>query len=153
MESKIRQWLDTILAEEAFKDCFLLEVVIKPPKKFEVYLDADEGITLGRCQKISRQLEAFLDNDAETPENYLLEVSSGGVDRPLTLKRQYPKHIGRKIRIELGDKTLEGRLKEIQEEVLIIEHVKSKKGKKKTIEVREVPFDDIISSKILISFK
>ena len=66
-----------------------------------LYLDAPGGVTLGDCEQVSREVAALL--DVEDPINmpYQLEVSSPGLDRPLTKPVHFERFAGRKARIEL----------------------------------------------------
>ena len=154
MELKVSSLINSLFDQPEFADCFLLEVIFKPPKKIMVFIDSDEGITLARCQKISRSLEAHLDLDDEVPKNYLLEVSSGGVDRPLSFVRQYPKHIGRKLEVGLKDGTkLQGKLEKVHEKGITIAAEIKEKGKKQKFELIQLAFEDIEKSIVQISFK
>jgi ribosome maturation factor RimP len=88
-----------------------------------------------------------------------LDVSSPGVGRPLKLKRQYFKNIGRNVEIKLTDGSkIEGTLTAADDEKIIVhtrtkEEVEGKKGKKWVERDNEVPFDTISETKITISFK
>ncbi len=154
MEEKVRNWVNELFNHPDFTDCFLLDVVYKPPKKIIVFLDADEGVTLRKCQRISRRLEEKLDQDPDLMDNYLLEVSSGGVERPLKLVRQYPKHIGRTLLVELMDGTrLEGELLEVHEQSILLNQIIRERGKKNVNEAIEVAISEINKSIIKIRFK
>ena len=157
MEAKIYDLLEEKFEEEEFTDCFLIELKLHANNKLEVFIDSDTGITFDRCRKISRYLETYLDESGWLGERYTLEVSSPGVGRPLQLLRQYPKHIGRKLKVKLKDGSeLEGTLTEVSEEQISLERrVVERQGKKKKhLKVNtDVPFDDIEGSLVQISFK
>jgi len=154
MEEKVRNWVNELFDHPDFADCFLLDVDYKPPKKIIVYLDSDEGVTLRKCQRISRRLEEKLDQDPDLADNYLLEVSSGGAERPLKLVRQYPKHLGRTLIVELLDGTkLEGELLKVNEQSIQINQIIRERGKKNVNKAIEVAFDEINKSIIKIRFK
>jgi ribosome maturation factor RimP len=80
----------------------------------QLYVDTDEGISIGQCADLSRELGATLDGMNVLNEPYDLEVSSPGIDKPLTMLRQYKKNIGRtftvKYRQDAEQKTLKGTL-------------------------------------------
>ena len=86
-------------------------------------------------------------------DDFSLEVSSPGLELPLTLMRQYHKNAGRKVEVLLKDgvKT-EGVLKEVTESGIKIEETRGKNKKKEIIE-HDFPFDLIKSTKIQIVFK
>ena len=48
-----------------------------------VFIDKENGVNLADCELVSRQLSAFLDVEDPLPGQYVLEVSSPGLDRPL----------------------------------------------------------------------
>lgn len=99
IENRIEELLLEKFKEEEFKDCFLIEIKMTSKKTIEIILDADEGLTLEKCQRISRYIENYLDTELPMGDDYTIEVSSPGVARPLMYHRQYPKHIGRTLQI------------------------------------------------------
>ena len=88
------------LEEEEFQDCYLVEVKGPNGGKLEVFIDSDSSMTFQKCQKMSRYLEAQIEEAKWLGEKYTLEVSSPGVGNPLKLKRQYAKNIGRKMEVK-----------------------------------------------------
>jgi ribosome maturation factor RimP len=96
-------------------------------------------------------LESVLDQEPTLGGIYTLEVSSPGVSRPLKFPRQYLKHIGRTLRVELvnGDK-VEGELKTTNHDTITLEVApKEKKGKP---ELREIAFAEIDEAYVTVSF-
>ena len=68
-----------------------------------VVVDADGGVGLDEMADISRDLSARLDATGAMGEApYTLEVSSPGVDRPLTLPRHWRRAVGRLVRVPLS---------------------------------------------------
>ncbi len=57
------------------------------------------GVTVDDCARVSRVLEAWLDGHSAIPERYVLEVSSPGVDRPLSRKRDFIRFVGREVEL------------------------------------------------------
>jgi ribosome maturation factor RimP len=66
----------------------------------EIFIDTDSGITTDRCAEISRQIGKEIDAVNIFEKRYHLVVSSPGIDRPLKLPRQYPRNIGRTLRVK-----------------------------------------------------
>lgn len=124
----------------------------KGPKKVLILADADQGFNIDDCAELSRQVSKVLDDQNVIDDNYLLEVSTPGVDHPLKLKRQYVKNIGRSLKIKLQDKTVEGKLKEVRDEVIVINE-EVKKGKKVESRIHEIRFDNIEKALVMVSFK
>jgi ribosome maturation factor RimP len=152
LTAEIRQLVEPNLAP----DQFLVDVLVsakKSPGKVLVLLDGDQGINIDTCAEISRQLSKALDERNLIGDNYLLEVSTPGVDQPLKLKRQYYKHIGRSLRIKLLDGTqVEGKLAEVKEdEVALTQELGS--GKKKETKTVNIPFASVDKTFVLVSFK
>jgi ribosome maturation factor RimP len=134
---------------------FLVDVIVtakKGPGKVLVLLDGDEGINIDDCAEISRQLSKALDESSLLDANYFLEVSTPGVDHPLRLKRQYPKHIGRTLKVKLTDKLVEGKLVGMVEEKIVLEQ-ETGTGKKKETTTIEIPFGEIEKAFVMVSFK
>ena len=157
IEQTILDLLETKFLEDEFRDCFCLEVKeAQKGRKIEVYIDCDQGVTFEKCQRISRYLEEHLDESNQVKENYILEVSSPGADRPLTLPRQYDKHIGRKLEVKLtSGETLEGRLVDVLDQGIVLNRrIVEKQGKRKIrkkIE-SEIDFSAIEQSKVKLTF-
>jgi len=145
----IRGLIEKDLRERNF---FLVDVQVKPSGKIFVYADTFNGITLDECVAISRLVESKIDRNVE---DYELEVSSPGLDNPLRLPFQYQKNTGRMLRIVKTDgNTQEGKIKEADDEKVILEitpHQKQPGRKKETkAEPIEIYYADIIKAKLLI---
>jgi ribosome maturation factor RimP len=155
LESKIEDLLLLKFQEPEFTDCFVIEISIVK-KKVEVILDADEGIKLNQCQRVSRHVENWLDTELPLGEEYTIEVSSPGVSRPLVYLRQYPQHIGRTLEVtDTEGVTTEGELKTVENEqiMLAFEQI-TKDGKKKIKEniQRTIPFENIKKAIVKLKF-
>ena len=150
--AQIGSHLDKVLKEEEFQDCFLIDSV-KNETKVQFFLDADKGVTFEKCRKISRLLEAFIEEENLLGEKYTLEVSSPGASSPLKLLRQYPQHISRKIKISLlnEEQEIEGVLTDVKENLIYV-HSETGKGKKKVEEDHIIEFENIDKSYILLAF-
>jgi ribosome maturation factor RimP len=156
VEDKIAALLEEKFREDAFADCFLVDLKLHAHNKLDVFLDSDFGITFEKCQQISRYLEQYLDEEQWLGEKYVLEVSSPGISRPLMMQRQYPRNIGRKVEVKLndGDKRT-GMLKEVEEDHIVLEEkVRVQEGKRKRTEVveTEISFSSIEHTKVKITF-
>lgn len=67
----------------------------------KVYIDADAGISVEDCARVSRQISSLLDVEDPIPGEYILEVSSPGMDRRLFTKAQFEEFAGVPVRISL----------------------------------------------------
>lgn len=150
LENKIEVMVSEIIADDA--DLFLVKVVLKGNvgnQKLIILLDGDSGVNIDQCSKVSRKLAAILEEKEFFSDKYFLEVSSAGLDFPLQLNRQYEKNIGRSLKVDLknGD-SIKGELKEVSAEMIKIEEVV-----KKVTTLRDVHFNEINKSMVLVSFK
>lgn len=66
-----------------------------------VYLDKPGGIDLDDCQAVSEKLSLVLDEKDPIAENYLLEVSSPGLDRVLKKEKDFIRYNGRDVDVSL----------------------------------------------------
>ena len=122
---KISELAESVLANTEF---FLIEVEVKGNKEpvVWVYIDADDrGINMDECANVSRELSFLMDAHDIFPGGYRINVSSPGVTRPLSDKRQFPKNKGRKAKVKykVDDEYLkiEGTLQEAGENDIAIE--------------------------------
>ncbi len=67
-----------------------------------MYLDGPNGVTLGDCESVSREVAALLDVEDPVKTPFHLEVSSPGMDRPLTKPAHFERFNGRKAKVELA---------------------------------------------------
>src|ERR1700730_8009431 len=69
-----------------------------------VVVDSDRGVSLDDAATVSRELSAALDTVAVMGDfPYTLEVSSPGVDRPLTDHRHWRRAVGRLVQVAVTD--------------------------------------------------
>ncbi len=148
---QIESLLESLIAEK--KEIFIVSVRIKPTNNIKVFLDADNGLNIDTSAKINRSLYRIIEEKGWYPDgNFSLEVSSPGLDEPLKLLRQYQKNIGRSVEVTLEDSTkVEGKLLTASEEIIEIE-IKEGKNKKVVTLVKTIPFKEIKTVKILVSF-
>ena len=145
-----------LAVENLSPDKFVVDVLIsgkKLPRRVMVILDGDQGVTIDDCANLSRVLSKELDDRAYFgDDNYLLEVSTPGLDHPLKLKRQYFKNIGRNLRVVQKEGTAEGKLHEVTDEKIVLVQ-ETGTGKKKETKEIQIPFSEIDKTFVLVSFK
>ncbi|MFD3545132.1 ribosome maturation factor RimP [Streptomyces sp. NPDC058655] len=125
-------------------------------RMLRIIVDSDEGVELDACAELSREISDQLDeSDAMGDDEYVLEVSSPGADRPLTEHRHYVRAIGRLVKFQLsgeGEKgagELVARILDVDDEGLDLE-VPGVKGRKAT--ARRIAFTDIAKARVEIEF-
>lgn len=113
--------------------------------KVTVLLDSDAGITIEECARVGRQLGNQMDEQnffGEAPFN--LEVSSPGVDFPLTQVRQFAKNVGRMLKVQVKDGlTLIGKLESVTSDELVLDVPPAKISKTKRKTMTELPPEGI----------
>ena len=81
-----------------------------------IYIDKDEGVTIEDCETVTRAIDAPLDELDPIEGNYILEVSSPGIERELLLDRHFDRFIGAPVMIKLirpdgsGNRDIKGTL-------------------------------------------
>lgn len=90
-----------------------------------VYIDKEDGISLDDCQNVSEFLSEKLDEVDPIAQNYFLEVSSPGLDRPLKKERDFEKYKGRMVEVHLyqsynGKKIIEGELVGLKDGYVVV---------------------------------
>lgn len=77
-------------------------------KTLRLYLDKPEGIQIADCEKFSHALGPILDVEGEIQGRYDLEISSPGLDRPLSKLEHFAAQAGKIVQVSTGE-PLEGR--------------------------------------------
>ncbi|NOS35602.1 MAG: ribosome maturation factor RimP, partial [Deltaproteobacteria bacterium] len=83
------------------------------------------GVTLDDCQKMSRELGILLDVKDVIGGAYNLEVSSPGLNRPLTSEKDFVRYRGEMVRVKVkeaigGRMNFSGRLKGVEDGKVIV---------------------------------
>lgn len=66
-----------------------------------IFIDKDGGVSLNDCEVITRAINPILDEKDPIKENYFLEVSSPGLDRPLKKEKDFIRYAGRDVEVKL----------------------------------------------------
>lgn len=110
-----------------------------------VYVDRDGGVDLDTVAEISQAVSGVLDRSdllGNTP--YVLEVSSPGVDRPLTLPRHWRRSIGRLVRVSLvGGDPRTGRVLAVDESAITLDESGA---------ARRIAFAEIAAGRVQVEF-
>lgn len=113
-----------------------------------IMVDSDAGIELDAAAEISRLVSELFDSLEEIGEApYTLEVTSPGIDRPLTAERHWRRARGRKARIDLAGETVVGRIGALGEESVAV--VMNGRG---GLTVREIPLADVQKAVVQVEF-
>jgi len=121
------------------------------PPRISVIADGDSALDLDTIAALSRSASALLDGSDlfdGIRDRYVLEVSSPGVERPLTSAKHFRRARGRKVELALSDGSqLTGRVGETREDTtaLVV-----REGREWA--VRQIPLADILKAVVQVEF-
>ena len=88
---------------------------------FRVLVTADNGISLDKCAEISRMISPILDVNEPMSGEYVLEVSSPGIERKLKKKEHFIASVGEKVRVkDFSTEVYKGQLIYADDEKIVI---------------------------------
>jgi ribosome maturation factor RimP len=141
------------LAEEFIKGTgiFLVAVKVSSANRITILADKNDGITIDECAAIHRHIENNLDREKE---DYELQVSSPGLDLPFGVIEQYYKNEGRKVEvIENDGSKFTGMLKNVTQGGFELETEVKIKGKTKELKDISFNFDQIRTTRVILTIK
>ncbi len=148
LKDSIADLIRPVVEEAGF---FLEDVFTSNPGNHRIVtcmVDGLKPLSLDEVTVVSRAVSEILDETPLLTEAFTLEVTSPGIERPLTLPRHWTKNLTRIVKVLLNDDTeVSGRLTEFDEtRAILIENIK---GRMKT---HEVNFTDIKRANVEIEF-
>src|SRR5699024_88543 len=129
-----------------------VEYVKEGPNWFlRVYIDKEGGVNLTECSEVSEELSEQLDQKDPIKQEYFLEVSSPGVERPLKTKPDLENDVNKNIYVSRyapieGEKEFEGALKTFENNQATIEYKVKTRIKEVTI-----PFEKIAKARLAVA--
>ncbi len=110
-----------------------------------IYIDKNEGISVEDCERVSKHVSKVLDAENDFSENYMLEVSSPGLDRKFFYKEQYKDYLNEPLKVTFFDtqnkKTVTGLLEEADDNSIKLELED---------ETKKIAFSSIIQANLII---
>jgi len=144
--------------EVIVRGLFLVDVKVNNQNVIEVEIDSEAGIGIKECIELNKALEALLDHEKN---DFELTVASPGLGQPLKVFAQYKKNVGKTVDVvtTTGEK-LTGVLTAADPENGIELEVSEKRvvdgtSRKRAmvVETYKLKFDEIKTTKVVISFK
>lgn len=91
-----------------------------------IYIDAEDGIGIEDCERVSHQVSGVLDVEDPIKSAYMLEISSPGFDRPLFKQRDFERFVGSQVKISMklpvnGRRNFSGELQGFDNGEILIE--------------------------------
>src|SRR5215213_5091394 len=158
--ARLTDWIGPVVDGAGYD---LEELVVTPAGRrsvVRVVVDRDEGVTLDDIAEVSRAVSEVLDRNDDgmgrTP--YVLEVTSPGVDRPLSQERHWRRNVGRLVTVAVGPA---GRTQEVTGRVTAVDgagvtlavEAQGKPGaKKRPPTPRQVPWGELGKSRVQVEF-
>lgn len=107
----------------------LIEIEHVPNPKhgiLRLYIDKEDGVNIDDCSAVSEQISALIDVEDPIRGHFNLEISSPGLDRPLTRLKDFQRFTGSLVKLKTlksldGQRNFKGRILEVNEDVLVIE--------------------------------
>jgi len=103
-----------------------LQLVASKRPVLRIFIDTEQGAGIEDCERVSRQVSRILDVEDPFHDQYVLEVSTPGLDRPLFTLEQYARYIGAKVALKLrvpfdGQRNFTGVLQRVEgDEVVLV---------------------------------
>ena len=121
-----------------------------------IFIDKPGGVTIDDCQQVSQECDVVLDVENLIQSQYVFEVSSPGLDRPLKRLQDFVRFQNRLVKIKTyqairGQKNFLGRLQEVQEK----EDGSSAEVRLLLEETQEeiiIPYESISSARLEVEF-
>lgn len=118
------------------------------PPRIAVIADGDTPLDLDTVAALSRSASALLDGLGDKGDAYVLEVSSPGVERPLTSAKHFRRARGRKVEVALADGSqLTGRVGETRDDTMALVVRQNR-----VLAVREIPLPEIVKAVVQVEF-
>jgi len=109
-----------------------------------VAVDKDGGVTLDDVADATREVNRVLDeSDVMGEQPYTLEVTSRGVDRPLTLPRHWRRNVSRLVTVRIAERTVTGRITAVDDTTVALDVDGT---------TRTVPFADLGAGRVQVEF-
>jgi ribosome maturation factor RimP len=104
LKEKVRELAEPVVSGEGLELIHVECLKMHAGWVIRLYLDKEEGVTIDDCTEVSNQLGDVLDVHDLIKGRYTLEVSSPGLDRPISRDQDYLKYRGSKVDIKTAQK-------------------------------------------------
>ncbi|MBN1896013.1 ribosome maturation factor RimP [bacterium] len=146
LQERLIRLTESLLAAGGFE---LVEIAVKGHGRsllIQFFIDRKGGLTIDHCAQASANIQAVLDGVDLGLEDYRLEVSSPGTDRPLKTRRDFERNLGRNVRVayrgEKGMTEADGLVDAVRDDGLLIA------GEKTVV----IPWDAVAYAKIRLKW-
>ena len=157
---RLAGWIAPVVGSAGYD---LEELVVTPAGRrsvVRVVVDRDQGVTLDDIAEVSRSVSDVLDahDDGMGRTPYVLEVTSPGVDRPLTEPRHWRRNLGRLVAVGVGPQgaveQVTGRITTVDDAgvTLGVETAGKPGARKRPPQPRQVPWAQLGAGRVQVEF-
>ncbi|GAB4371192.1 MAG: ribosome maturation factor RimP [Calditrichia bacterium] len=146
-EAEIQKLLEPIFSRSNYH---LVELKLRGKlnnQVLSIVVDTDTGITMQQITDLSREIEDILDMHDPIEGKYRLDISSPGIDRPLTEIWQFRKNVNRQLKVrytqEDEQREVTGTLTEVSENYIVLQTKK---------EQMTLPIQNIVKAQIMLKW-
>lgn len=124
-KQQLEKLIDPLVSEMGF-ELVQLDYITGKSGKLHLCIDHLNGILLDDCAMISSAVSDLLDREDPIAHSYTLEVSSPGLERPLTKIEHYRRFKGEKVKLKVrenmaGERKYSGILEDVKPNYIIVE--------------------------------
>ena len=117
-------------------------------KNIQIMIESDEGVSIDNCAEVSKLARNIITMEKFIEDDYNIEVSSPGINRPLYKMEDFIKYQGEKVFIELkrnidNQRRFKGYY-EVKDDLIYIKHKK---------ETMVIPYNDIKKANLVREIK
>jgi ribosome maturation factor RimP len=158
--ARLSGWIEPVVGAAGYDLEELVVTLAGRRSIVRVVVDRDQGVTLDDIAEVSRAVSEVLDrnDDGMGRAPYVLEVTSPGVDRPLTEQRHWRRNIGRLVTVAVGPvghtTEITGRVTAVDGTgvTLAVEAPGKPGAKKRPPTPRQVPWDELGKGRVQVEF-
>lgn len=124
VKAKLSELIEPLVESRGFELVYL-EYIPGKQAQLQIFIDREGGITIDHCELINKAVSDLLDYHDPIDHAYALEVSSPGLERPLTKKEHFDRFSGEKVKIKTsedlkGRKKFSGRLEGTEKDNVLV---------------------------------
>lgn len=101
LQKRLLELVEPLLQGMGYELVDLQLALARKGGQLRLFIDADAGVGIDDCERVSHAVSALLDAEDPIPVPYALEVSTPGLDRLLRTPRHFARHMGSRVHVEL----------------------------------------------------
>ncbi len=146
-KNEIRNLFENEIEEMGFDFVDMAIVLSGKSCDIRLFVDREGGITIDECREVSRAISDLIFSRDLLSQDYSLQVSSPGIDRPLKNEKDFRRNKGRKIELEYRD---ESEIKKVSGSILSVDEFVHLTGKSEGD--ISIPLSSVVKGKIVLQW-